>query len=56
MLAASRDRMVKMIKEGKRLEDVVASKPTADLDKYWTADIGMPPDMFVTMVYKDLSR
>ena len=56
MLVTSRDRMVKMIKEGQSLEDVVASKPTADMDKYWTADIGMPADMFVTMVYKELAR
>jgi hypothetical protein len=45
-----------MIKEGKRLEDVVASKPTAGLDKDWTAGVGVPADMFVTIVYKDLSR
>ena len=56
MLVTSRDRVAKMIKEGKNLEDVVGSKPTADLDRNWSAGIGMPADMFVTMVYRDLSR
>jgi glyoxylase-like metal-dependent hydrolase (beta-lactamase superfamily II) len=56
MLAAVRDRVVKMIKEGKNLDDVVASKPTADLDKDWNIGVGMPADLFVTLVYKDLSR
>lgn len=56
MLATVRDRVAKMIKEGKRLEDVVTLKPTAGLDKDWTAGLGVPADMFVTIVYKDLSR
>lgn len=56
MLATVRDRVAKMIKEGKNREDIVASKPTADLDEDWKAGLGMPADMFVTLVYKDLSR
>ena len=56
MLATVRDRVAKMIKEGKRLEDVIGLKPTAGLDKDWNVGLGMPADMFVTIVYKDLSR
>jgi cyclase len=56
MLATVRDRVAKMIKEGKRLEDVIGLKPTASLDKDWNVGLGMPADMFVTIVYKDLSR
>ncbi|MCX5911849.1 MAG: MBL fold metallo-hydrolase [Deltaproteobacteria bacterium] len=56
MLATVRDRVAKMIKEGKRLEEIVALKPTASLDKDWTAGVGVPAEMFVTIVYKDLSR
>ncbi len=56
MLVTIRDRVLKTIKEGKKLAEVVAMKPTADLDKEWTVDVGMPADLFVTLVYKDLSR
>ncbi len=56
MLATVSERVAKMIEEGKKLEAVVASKPTGDLDEDWKAGVGMPADMFVTLVYKDLSR
>jgi hypothetical protein len=45
-----------LIKDGKTLEAVVASKPTASFDKDWTGGVGLPADMFVTLVYRDLSR
>lgn len=35
MLVTARDRMVKLVKEGKSENDVVAAKPFADLDKTW---------------------
>lgn len=56
MLVTVRDRVMKMIKEGKKLDDVVASKPTADLDKDWQMGVCMPADWFMLNVYKDLSR
>jgi len=41
---------------GKTLEAVVASKPTGSFDKDWTGGVGVPASMFVTLVYRDLSR
>ena len=54
MLAAVRDRIAKLVKEGKTIDEVLASKPTADFDKDRKA--GMPPDMLVKIIYNDLSR
>lgn len=54
MLISVRDRMAKMIREKRTLEEVLAAKPTADLDQAWKA--GMPPKGFITLVYRDLLR
>ncbi len=54
MLAAVRNRIEKLIKEGKTIDEVLASKPTADFDGDRKA--GMPPDMLVKIIYNDLSR
>jgi glyoxylase-like metal-dependent hydrolase (beta-lactamase superfamily II) len=54
MLAAVRDRVAKLIQEGKTLEQVVAAKPTADFDKSMAPAI--PADMFVKIVYGDLKK
>jgi glyoxylase-like metal-dependent hydrolase (beta-lactamase superfamily II) len=54
MLVTIRDRIKKQIEEGKTLEEILASKPTADFDKDPSA--ALPPEMFVTIVYNDLSR
>ena len=35
MLVTARDRMAKLVKEGKSEDDVLAAKPFADLDKKW---------------------
>jgi len=51
MLAAVRDRIAKLVKEGKTLEEVLASKPTADFDKDRKA--GMPSDLLVKIIYGD---
>ena len=55
MFTAVRDRVLKAIREGKTLEQVVASKPTADFD---AGRLGgaITPDRFVTLVYTDLAR
>jgi len=55
MFAAVRDRVATAIKAGRTLEQVVASKPTADFD---SGRLGgaITPDRFVTLVYTDLSR
>jgi len=56
MLAAVRDRIQKAIQSGQTLEQVVASKPTADFDAEWSR--GTPAgsaDQWVTGVYRQLS-
>ena len=56
MLAAVRDRIQKAIQSGQTLEQVVASKPTADFDAAWSQ--GTPAgsaDQWVTGVYRQLS-
>ncbi len=54
MLVTIRDRIKKQIKEGKTLEEILASKPTADFDKEKPSAI--PPEMFVRIVYNDLVK
>jgi glyoxylase-like metal-dependent hydrolase (beta-lactamase superfamily II) len=55
MFAAVRDRVQGAIRAGKTLEEVVASKPTADFDQGRMGG-AITPDRFVTLVYQDLSR
>lgn len=54
MLATVRDRVAREIAAGRTLEEVVAAKPTADLDAVWGKGF-MTPERFVTLVYRDLS-
>jgi glyoxylase-like metal-dependent hydrolase (beta-lactamase superfamily II) len=55
MFAVVRDRVMSAIRAGKTLEQVVASKPTADFDQGRMGG-AITPDRFVTLVYQDLSR
>jgi cyclase len=55
MFVAVRDRVLSAIRAGKTLEEVVASKPTADFDQGRMGG-AITPDRFVTLVYTDLSR
>lgn len=55
MFAVVRDRIAEAIREGRTLDEVVASKPTADFDAGRLAG-AITPDRFVTLVYTDLSR
>lgn len=55
MLTSIRDRVNKLIKEGKSQEEVVAAKPTADFDGKWGKGF-LSPDQFVSIVYSDLSQ
>lgn len=52
MLAAVRDRVLAMKKEGKTQEEVVAAKPTSDFDAKWGAE----PDLFVRSVYLGVGK
>jgi cyclase len=54
MLATVRDRVAVLVKEGKTLEEVMAAKPTADFDKGMQQIV--PPDMFIKIIYSDLSK
>lgn len=54
MLATIRSRVKNLIKEGKTMKEVVASKPTSDFDR--DPEVMMPADYFVQILYNDLSR
>ena len=53
MLATVRDRVQTLKSSGKPLPDVIAAKPTADLDDIWGKGF-MKPEFFVTIVYQTL--
>ncbi len=53
VLVTVRDRVQKLKRSGQTLEQVVASKPTKDLDAAWGRGF-MQPDFFVTIVYNTL--
>ncbi len=55
MFGVVRDRISSAIRAGKTLQEVVASKPTADFDASRMGG-AITPDRFVTLVYTDLSR
>ncbi|MBR1271330.1 MBL fold metallo-hydrolase [Bradyrhizobium sp. AUGA SZCCT0222] len=54
MLVTARDRMAKLVKEGKSEDDVVAAKPFADLDKKW-APTELASTNFIRVVYHSLA-
>jgi glyoxylase-like metal-dependent hydrolase (beta-lactamase superfamily II) len=55
MLTTVRDRIKKAISEGKSLDQIKASKPTAEFDEVWGKGF-LNPDRFVEILYTDLSR
>jgi cyclase len=55
MVTIVRDRVQRMIKSGKTLEDVKAAKPTLDYDTRYD-NSSWTKDMFVTAVYQSLTR
>jgi len=54
MLLIARDRMAKLVKEGKSEDDVVAAKPFADLDAKW-APTELASKNFVRVVWHSLA-
>jgi cyclase len=54
MLVTARDRMAKLVKEGKSEDDVVAAKPFADLDVKW-APTELAAKNFTRVVYHSLA-
>jgi cyclase len=55
MLVTARDRMAKLVKEGKSEADVIAAKPFADLDKKW-APSELAATNFIRVVYNSLAK
>jgi cyclase len=53
MLTTARDRMAKLVKDGKSEADVIAAKPFADLDKKW-APTDLASTNFIRVVYNSL--
>jgi len=49
MLRSARERIVPLVRSGKSLEEIVAAKPTAELDETWGQGF-MKPEMFVKAV------
>jgi len=54
MLVTARDRMAKLVKDGKSEDDVVAAKPFADLDAKW-APSELASKNFIRVVYHSLA-
>jgi glyoxylase-like metal-dependent hydrolase (beta-lactamase superfamily II) len=54
MLVTARDRMAKLVKEGKSEDEVVAAKPFADLDAKW-APTELAGKNFIRVVYHSLA-
>ena len=54
MLTTARDRMAKLVKEGKSEDDVLAAKPFADLDAKW-APSELASKNFIRVVYHSLA-
>jgi len=55
MLAAVSGRIKGQIRQGKKLEEVVAAKPTADFDAVWGKGF-LAPEKFVEMLYGNLKK
>jgi glyoxylase-like metal-dependent hydrolase (beta-lactamase superfamily II) len=54
MLVTARDRMAKLVKDGKSEDDVIAAKPFADLDAKW-APTDLAATNFIRVVYHSLA-
>jgi cyclase len=55
MLATVHERMIKLIKEGKNIDEIVAAKPTADYDARWGGGF-LKPDQWVKIVYSVVQK
>lgn len=54
LLVTTRDTVAGLIAEGRSADEIVAAKPMASTDGQ--RPIGMPPDLFVRIVHRDLSN
>ena len=53
MVVLMRDRVAKLIEEGRSEEQIVASKPTADYDAVRTGNAAQSADRFVGQLYDE---
>lgn len=53
VLSAIRERVVKMKNGGKKLDEVIAAKPSTEFDEAWGKGL-LTPEQFVTIVYNTL--
>ena len=54
MILDIQEKVLSMIREGKKLDEVMAANPTAEYDAEWTDDPGWGPEDFVPIVYYQL--
>ena len=54
MILDIQGQVLSMIREGKKLDEVMAAQPTATYDAEWTDDPGWGPEDFVPVVYYEL--
>ena len=55
MLATVHERMKRLIQEGKSIDEIIAAKPTADLDPKWGEGF-LKPDVWVRIVYSVMKK
>jgi len=55
MLVTVRDRVTRLVNQGRTLRQVVAAKPLADLDAQWGQGF-LKPEMFLSIAYESLSQ
>ena len=53
MLATVEEKILKLIEEGKTVEEVIAAKPSKNFDESWSWSF-MPPDRWVSIVYDSI--
>ena len=54
MIVDIQAKVLSMIRDGKKLEEVLAARPTAAYDAQWTDDPGWGPEDFIPVVYYQL--
>ena len=55
VMVALRDRITRLIRDGKTLQEAIAAKPTKDFNSHW-ANGPIRPDQLVEEIYGDLKR
>jgi cyclase len=55
MATTLNDRFVALVKQGKTMDEIVAAKPTRDLDDKWSKGM-LKPDQFVAMAVTSITR